>query len=134
MAQETFLRLTVWVRRHPEAEPTLAWLFTVAHNVAVDLWRRHRATPVAAPEVGADSPDLVQRLAVRAVMERLRARDRLCLWLFYYGDWSVAEIARAQGVPEATVKTRLHRARKRFAAVWSQEMAVTPDAGGAGRG
>ena len=37
---------------------------------------------------------------------------RICLYLFYYEDYSVKEIAQALKEPENTIKTRLKRGRE----------------------
>ena len=47
-------------------------------------------------------------------MQQLPADYRAVVVLFYYEDLDVREISRITGVPEATVKTRLFRARQRL--------------------
>lgn len=42
----------------------------------------------------------------------MKVKHRTVVILFYYGDFSVAEIAEMLGVFEGTVKSRLHHARK----------------------
>ena len=43
-----------------------------------------------------------------------------CLTLFYYEDKSITEVAAMLGLPEGTVKTHLHRARKLLRAAFQQ--------------
>jgi len=57
---------------------------------------------------------LLLRLDVNAVLERLSVDDRRLLALRYEGDLSQPEVARMLGIPEGTVKVRLHRIRGRL--------------------
>lgn len=49
---------------------------------------------------------------VRRILERIPAKQREVVELVVWSDCSMAEAARALGVPEGTVKSRLNRARK----------------------
>ncbi|MCY4651727.1 MAG: RNA polymerase sigma factor [Dehalococcoidia bacterium] len=64
---------------------------------------------------------------MRQALDRLSANHREALVLRYYSELTVPEIARALGVREGTVKSRLSRALGRL----QQELV---DAGGSGRG
>ena len=114
IVQETLLR--AW--RHPEAldsdrGPVRSWLFTVARNVAVDQHRARRARPT---EVGDEAlavvpaPDEIEqaldRWLVADAMAQLSPDHRAVLVETYYRGRSVAEAARALGVPPGTVKSR----------------------------
>lgn len=123
VAQETFVRLYQHLMTKPERAPRPSWLFTVARNVAVDALRRRRrrantASAVAREDVPPDDP--AERIAVRHVLNSLPDPDRTCLVLFYFADWKVEEISRELQLSPATVKTRLHRARARFAKAWKE--------------
>jgi RNA polymerase sigma-70 factor (ECF subfamily) len=56
--------------------------------------------------------DRESRDEVQALLSRLPEKYRAPLILRYWQDLSCAEIAEILGVPEGTVKTQLHRARK----------------------
>jgi RNA polymerase sigma-70 factor, ECF subfamily len=64
---------------------------------------------------------------LRAMVDRLPERSRRVLLLFYYEDHSVREVAKMLAMPEATVRTHLHRAR---ATLWDQlrRRGLRPDA------
>ena len=117
VAQETFIRLYHHGRAGRPVTP--GWLFTVARNLATDRLRRPVALPLrdddAALEIKAE-PE--RGVLLRDAVDRLRPRDREVLWLFYYGDYSMAEIAEGLHIPLAQVKSRLHRARGRLKAIW----------------
>lgn len=94
------------------------WLFGTALNLARAHWRRERAqlqvlarsaaTGYATPvEQGFD-----RRGVLASALAALDTVDRETLLLFALGDFSYSEIAEVTGVPEGTVRSRLHRARR----------------------
>lgn len=120
IAQEAFLRLYVHLGRTGE-EPQVAWLFTVAKNLAHDT-RRHRslsATVADRPDPSVDRALLAA--TVRDALDRLKPEDRECLYLFYYAQLPTADIAAHLRLPAATVRSRLWRARRRFSVEWQDD-------------
>jgi RNA polymerase sigma-70 factor (ECF subfamily) len=71
---------------------------------------RHGAEPDAIIELDED------RRLVRAALERLPEEQRRVIVLRYFLELSVPDIARAMGLREGTVKSRLHRALQRLRA------------------
>ena len=102
------------------------WAYRIAANAAVAVIRRRREVPVegVADLAAGATPDHADTVATRdqvtAVLATLPAPMREALVLREYADLSYEEIARHQGVPVQTVKSRLNRARAAFAAAWSQ--------------
>ncbi len=104
-------------RSFPDARP---WLFGVARNV---LRRHWRSLPAEEPlpdttdlEVGWDPwPAVDERFdtasALRAAVMRLRPAEREVLILVAWEDLSVADAARALGIPAGTAYRYLHQAR-----------------------
>lgn len=108
-----------------------AWLLTIARNAVHRLHRRRAGEPVrfepldalgAAAGWGAeDGPEAAllgaeRRAAFAAALDALSPDDRAVLTLRDLEGLSGEETAAVLGVPLATAKTRLHRARLRFAA------------------
>ncbi|HEY0375057.1 MAG TPA: sigma-70 family RNA polymerase sigma factor [Amnibacterium sp.] len=115
VVQETFSR--AW--RHPAAvsgtsSSARAWLFTVARNLIVDELRsahHNREIAVdAVPEqaVGDSADALLDRILLSDALTGLSPEHRAVLVDAYWGGRSVREIAERLGVPEGTVKSRLH--------------------------
>lgn len=114
--QEVFLRLMQDKTEFQDAEHLKAWLLRVTLRCCADLrrsaWFRHTAPLEAAPDAAApvldDHSDLWQ--AVRALPDDLRT----AVWLHYVEGYRTDEIAGLVGCRPATVRTRLHRARKQL--------------------
>ena len=66
--------------------------------------------PVASPEV------VIDRAAILRLVDRLPAKQRQVIMLFYMEDQSHEEVAAMLAMPVGTVKTLLHRARARLSA------------------
>ncbi len=109
-----------WQNAGAPDNPT-AWMTTIARREAARWmagpngrsWAAATAEPPASPEV-ADDP--VVALDVQRAVGRLPARDRALVTLRYQADLTQVEIARVTGIPEGTVKVRLHRARAKLRA------------------
>lgn len=56
----------------------------------------------------------VERADLHAALKRLDEKDRRLLALRYDEDLTQAAIARRLGIPEGTVKVRLHRVRAKL--------------------
>lgn len=116
--QETLTRALSHRGTYDPARPVLPWLKRTALHTFLDLRARPRPMPMEealeprAP-VGVDT--LAQRELVERLLERLGAREREVLERFHRQGQSVREIAGALGVAEGTVKSLLHRARRRLA-------------------
>jgi RNA polymerase sigma-70 factor (ECF subfamily) len=115
VVQETLAR--AWT--HPsrvqgDRDRTRAWLFTVARNLLVDdlrsaRHRREQAVEVVPERAGGDDTDQVlDRILLTDALAGLSPDHRSAVVDAYYLGHSVREIAERQGVPEGTVKSRLH--------------------------
>jgi RNA polymerase sigma-70 factor (ECF subfamily) len=121
IVQETFLRL--WQNPPVLAETRTsvrAWLFTVASRIVIDRWRRARlvevsddgaATLLAATSLSDDEMDQVlTRWLVHDALNSLSPNHRAVIIEMYYRGQSLADTARALGVPVGTVQSRRHYA------------------------
>ena len=125
LAQETFLRAFKALPAFRLDGPARAstWLLTIATRLALDSRKRKRL-PLAPPEAMHSVPDratpeterarreLGRRLAQAA--EGLSDDHRAALLLSDVHGFTLAEIGEALGIPEATAKTRVFRARQQM--------------------
>ena len=124
--QETFLAAWRGAGSYrPEAKAG-GWLWGIARRQAALLLRRRGPATAPLPDLlqaGADAPpgssmhnDLVQSLTtasqLASAVGTLSPADRQVWQLMYVEDRPIAEVARLAGVPEGTVKSRAHRARR----------------------
>jgi RNA polymerase sigma-70 factor, ECF subfamily len=119
IAQDALLR--AWRRRSTlrEADRRNQWLSTIVRNEAFRLHARVRPDPTSEIETyeGAEDAEVVatvERADLHAALKRLSERDRQLLELRYEEDLTQSAIARRLGIPEGTVKVRLHRARDKL--------------------
>lgn len=103
------------------------WLFTIGYRVCLNRMRQKRAltgeaydgalsladSPTAGGALESEEVALLKERVWDAV-ERLSPPQRATVLLFYRQEFSCQEIARVLELPVATVKSHLHRARKRL--------------------
>src|SRR5919106_7035497 len=117
-AQEALLRVWRSGRAPEEVERPVAWLRRIARNEALRLRARERRRDEVPGEAAlrevaaAQETSMPERLAIVDLMATLPPGDRQLVWLRYIEDQ--ARVARRLGIPEGTVKVRLHRVRDRL--------------------
>ena len=112
MVQETFLRMITSGQTFENSHHEKAWLIVTAANLCKDTlkkwWRKHEDLDDYANILPAADPK--EDSAVEAVLN-LPPKYKDVVYLYYYEGYSTAEIARHLKSPEATVRSRLSRAR-----------------------
>jgi RNA polymerase sigma-70 factor, ECF subfamily len=123
VCQEVFLRLYRKIRQFTGQAGFGTWLYRIAYNLAIDWKRRARFklphVPIEEiPSLAASSSDPLEDVLtketkdlVATAMEDLPDLYRTALYLFYWQERPVEEIAELLGIPEGTVKSQLFRAR-----------------------
>lgn len=117
MVQETFLRLLSNQKKFADERHEKAWLIVTASNLCKDTLKKWWRTN----ENIDDYPDLPQKTnGGSAVMEAILSLSddyKTVVYMYYYEGYSTAEIAQFLGCPDATVRSRLARARKQLQAM-----------------
>jgi RNA polymerase sigma-70 factor (ECF subfamily) len=116
VVSETFL--VAWRRLDDVPDEPRPWLLGVARRCLANLERgQHRRTALeqrlAAQPAATDSPEL----DVHRALERLSAKDRELLTVLAWVELTPDEAAVVLGCSRSTVYVRLHRARRRLAAL-----------------
>ena len=125
IAQETVVRAWWSLRRYRAEASFAAWLTRIAANVAYDhrksAWTQRVQTLSAFRgkiNEGMDAEAVVlardEQRAVRQAVADLPERERSPIWLHYFEGFTIAEIARLTGVPEATIRSRVRAGLKRL--------------------
>lgn len=134
VAAETFLiafeRRANYRSEYPSARP---WLFGIATNLLGRHRRDERRRMVAyqraltglsedsTEDAAARADATMMRSALATAIAELEPGDRDALLLQALAELTYREIAVALGVPEGTVKSRLHRARQQLAEALAPE-------------
>jgi RNA polymerase sigma-70 factor (ECF subfamily) len=124
LAQEAIVRAYRALGSYRAEAPFEAWLCRIALNVAHDYnrsaWRR-RVTLCETPPAGGedDSPEgEVERRElqrrVRQAVAALPPGQRTPLWLHYFEGFTLAAVARLEGAPEATNRSRVRAGLRRL--------------------
>ena len=112
VCQEVFMRLWRSGKDFDSYEHAKHWLIRVAINESkrslASVWNRYDDIDSCADRFTFRSPE--QSELFRLVSE-LPAKYSVTIYLYYYEGYRTAEIAAMTRVPEATVRTRLRRAR-----------------------
>ena len=112
--QTVFLRYVLSPQVFTSEEHEKAWLIRVTVNACRDLlrsWARSRRASLEEALDLAAPPDQESREVLAAVLS-LPEKYREVIHLFYYEDYSVAQIGRILKKNESTVRSLLYRARK----------------------
>ncbi len=124
ITQDVFLKYYRADLMYNDEEHRKAWLIRCAINCTKTLvtsaWFRHRASDEGLENMveNGDIPGddgsigrIEQKNAVMSAVMKLPDKYRIVIHLFYFEDMSVAQISKATGIREATVKSQLSRAR-----------------------
>lgn len=127
ICQDAFLKAFAALDSYSSAYRFSTWLFTIGYRVCLNHLRRKRPLTgeidfSAIPyDGGSDAPAFLAsqeanrlRERVWSAVDRLSPPQRATVLLFYRHETSCQEIARVLEMPVATVKSHLHRARKRL--------------------
>lgn len=119
---ETYL--TAWRRldRVPDGPEARLWLFGAARRVTANHRRGRMRRDALAERLrshlaglpATEEPDDGTAEVVREAMAALKPDDREVLALVCWEELDPSEAARVLGIPAATARTRLHRARRRM--------------------
>ena len=117
ITQDVFLK--IW-RALPDydgrASPT-TWVYTIARNTCLSALRHEgyrRTRPLDEMPQEGIATHLHRDLEVAQHVAALPEIERQVITLFYWEDRSVDDVARALDLPAGTVKSHLHRARRRL--------------------
>jgi RNA polymerase sigma-70 factor (ECF subfamily) len=134
--QETFFAVHVALPDFRGESRLSTWVHRIAIRTAFRVRSRRRAAGRVAgadvhdvdPPARGPDPVLAGELALRlsAAMDRLPAEHRVVISLFAVDGLAHAQIADILGVPEGTVWSRLHAARKRLAKELGDAVPTSP--------
>ncbi|MGH7487559.1 MAG: RNA polymerase sigma factor [bacterium] len=138
LAQETFLKLWRALPEYSGEAALSTWIYVIGRNTCLSELRKqsHRkALPLEDPAVQAAADRArhqrakgTERLECESLLALLSEEQRRVVALYYLEGRSCEEVAAMLGIASGTVRSQLHRARRRFAALSAK---ATPQAGAA---
>ena len=131
-AQETFIRAYKAMKSYDTQRSFSTWLLSIAAHYCIDQLRKKRLKvtsiedkpyleipdPGPNPEVSLTKREQQQR--IKALLNVLNETDRAIVIMFYWYEFSYAEIAEVLDLSSSAVKSRIHRARAQLAKSWNE--------------
>jgi RNA polymerase sigma-70 factor, ECF subfamily len=124
VTQVVFLKMAERLHEYDSQYKFFSWIYRIAINEAIDLWRRNRHQDtldeefeLAAPESGEPEQQVFAgQLATRVqrALMSMKTDDRVVLTLRHFSECSYREIGTILSLEEKTVKSRLFEARQRL--------------------
>lgn len=126
VAQETFIKAFSQLDKLEDKGKFKQWLFRIANNKSLDLLRHNKViqfdsiddegTSLEVPDKSKSMDEIIIEnetgKLLMSIIEQLPVEQRTTVFLFYYQDYSVKEIAQMYGCSENTVRSRLNYAKK----------------------
>jgi len=127
VVQDAFVRVLGNIERFDERYRFSTWLFTIARRLLVNNLQKHRPRSESEWVEGWQSDDVHFEIALsdqegrqrvgemlEEAMDMLSPQQREVVLLYHYKGHAVQEIAHLLGMPAGTIKSHLHRARRRM--------------------
>lgn len=124
LAQDTFVRAFQRLGQYGQAHSFRNWLLKIATNLALNHLQARRRERNRYPRIAEDRPECVEAAEAgpelpsprqwQHWLSKLDESQRAAIVLFHFHEMSYAEVAEALDVPVNTVRTHLHRGRKRL--------------------
>lgn len=126
VAQETFIKAFSQLDKLEDKGKFKQWVFRIANNKCLDLLRHNKViqfdsidaeeSTFELPDKSKSADEIVMEKEtsqlLMSIIEKLPIEQRTTVFLFFYQDYSVKEIAQMYGCSENTVRSRLNYAKK----------------------
>jgi RNA polymerase sigma-70 factor (ECF subfamily) len=120
VTQDAFLKIWLALPGYDGRASLSTWIYTIARNTSISHLRaefyRKTLSLEEAPEPFAATEPVLSRIEVERLLAGLPEEQREVVVLFYLQERCIEDVATMLDLPEGTVKSHLHRARKAMAA------------------
>lgn len=121
LCADVFLKVYEKIDTFDESKASIStWIYTIAHNVVIDQYRRNRPTEEV-PEDMASNEDILEGMcnnetleALAAALEKLDDRERHLIIARYYNNESLKDIAVELDVSYSYIKILHNNALKKM--------------------
>lgn len=90
------------------------WITRITITTAINMTRKRKPILPLLSDVPAKGSRAEERMDIQNAIDMLDQSTRICTVLYYFEDMSVEQIAKAVGIRQGTVKSRLFRARQKL--------------------
>ena len=123
LAEDTFVLLGIKKPKDKGKGSFKTWLYTIGRNVAIDYLRRNskrgNISIEDCPEIFSDEQNLEKayikeerKITLHRALAKLKSEYRQVLWLVYFEDFSIKQVAAVMKKSVHSVETLVYRARK----------------------
>ena len=122
ITQDSWLGIIKGLRKLHDPANFKAWAYRITTNKSIDWIRKSKAVKQISIEELQDHQHEEEEkdTGVKELMVKLDVRKQVVLSLYYFEQLSVPEISVALKIPQGTVKSRLHKARKELRRLWQE--------------
>jgi RNA polymerase sigma-70 factor, ECF subfamily len=123
VTQDSWLGIIKGLRKLHDPASFKAWAYKITTNKSIDWIRKNNAAKlVGIEDVQPSQPTERSDLDLHELMDRLDVRKKAVLSLYYLEQLTVPEISLALDLPQGTVKSRLHSARRELKKLWQKHV------------
>ncbi len=134
IVQDAFVRVLTNLERFDPRFRFSTWLFTIAKRLLMNAAQKHRpiydsdmvgawkseTSEPAAPAIEQETRERA-RLAIDEALADLGPDQRQIVILFHQHEWPIAQISAYMNMPEGTVKSHLHRGRRKMKRLFEEQ-------------
>jgi len=121
ITSNTFIKCFRSLQSFDQKRSFSTWLFTIAHNSCIDFLRKNKKDDEYLDEQHSVRDNFIQKYEkkkkmakIEEAIAKLSPLDREIVILFHKEEKTYQEISEILNISISTIKTRLHRARKRL--------------------
>lgn len=118
---DSFIKIARFAEQYKENTNAYAWLCTIVRNTALNKIKSENLKRTAdidgffhLSDNGLEAEERERVMSVEAAIKSLEPRERTVIWLKYYNDMTVREIAAELGLPRSTVQDAVSAAEKKL--------------------
>ena len=121
ITQESWLGIIKGLKRLHDPANFKAWAYKITTNKSVNWLKNKTSTRrVYIESLNDSAAEIKSDTGIKELLDKLSTAKKAVLSLYYFEQLTIPEISLALNIPQGTVKSRLHNARKELQELWKQ--------------
>ncbi|MHC4423210.1 MAG: RNA polymerase sigma factor [Planctomycetota bacterium] len=121
ITQQSWLGVIKGLRKLRDPANFKAWAYKIATNKSIDwLKKKSKDGQINLDSVEVDCYEKKDDLGITELIQKLKDESKVVLSLYYFEQLNISEISVVLNIPQGTVKSRLHGARKELKELWQR--------------